>query len=115
MGHGSGVMEVTTNSSGNIQTIKLKEVPNTVTNLKKHIENNLSIRTDINNSFAVIEWQNNDAKTILSVYDLSGRCLKSIELEKNYHILDLNEFSSGSYIISISGENNTLSKQLIVK
>ncbi|HIF14210.1 MAG TPA: hypothetical protein EYQ86_02320, partial [Bacteroidetes bacterium] len=33
MGHGSGVMEVTTNSLGNIETIKLKEVPNTVTNV----------------------------------------------------------------------------------
>ena len=84
------------------------------TNIKKQSQKNLSIRTDINNSFAVIEWKSN-SDVQMSVFDMGGRCVKSIKPKNNYHILDLNEFSSGSYIVSIYNDNKTLSKQLVVK
>ena len=115
LGYGGGVMDVTADASGNIESIYLNNYSNPLVSSKTPEVNEMRVRTDINNSFAVVEWKNNDTETLLSVYDLGGRCLKSIALEKKYHILDLNEFSSGSYIISISGENTTLSKQLIVK
>lgn len=116
LGYGSGILETQADGAGNVSTVLLAEYTNSIVSVNEGKETYLKVRTDINNSFAAIEWNPNKNAESISVFDNMGRLIKSVKpLNSGYFILTLSEYTSGQYIVSVAFDNETISKPLMIQ
>ena len=117
LGYGAGILETEANSStGTIKRVLLADYAAPFTGIERKNSDFFKVSIDINQSFAAIEWSPNVESKSIQLLDQMGRVVKNIIPEqKAYHILDLNNFAKGQYIIQLNTANNSLSKKIIVQ
>lgn len=116
LGYGAGVMETTTDASGNVQTVKLAQFNGPLVSVEEKLDNYLKVRTDINNSFAAIEWNPEYLATSINVLDYAGRLiLKSEPKNTGYEMMSLSNLSNGQYIIQVFFGSNVINKKIMVQ
>tara|TARA_Y100001954_G_scaffold30301_1_gene27881 strand:+ start:3049 stop:4092 length:1044 start_codon:yes stop_codon:yes gene_type:complete len=118
LGYGSGILETEANSStGSVSRVFLAEYSSPPSSGIERMETNFfKVSMDFNQSFAAIEWSPNAESKSIQLIDHMGRVVENIIPEqKAYHILDLNNFAGGQYIIRLNTANNCLSKKIIIQ
>ena len=60
-----------------------------------------------------VETSMNNAQ--VSIIDITGRCVKSVELTENVSAINISDINNGVYFIMIQNENNRVVEKLVVR
>jgi len=97
----------------NKSTLSIGEVelgPNNIYNLKVY-------PNPSNGLFSIEVFIPNTEKSVLEVYDILGKKVKSVQIEKSIGLqtipLDLSKSASGEYIVVFKNSTNVIEKKII--
>lgn len=57
----------------------------------------------------------NAENTSLKVYNLLGECVYQTEIQNSFSTIDLSNYSKGSYLIRVEGNDNSITKMMVIE
>ena len=88
-------------------------IPHNINGIEKNIQEYVSIYQDKFEKLLHLRIINTE-KITLQIYDLSGKMVKKTQLQKGNNLLDMNQFSSGMYIVKLLINQRVFNKKFIL-
>ncbi|MBL4642996.1 MAG: T9SS type A sorting domain-containing protein [Flavobacteriaceae bacterium] len=86
-----------------------------VLGLSKEVKLDFALYPNPSTDFLVVQLPSGSLKAEISVFDVSGRLLKTSSITSSANKIDVQDLSTGMYILKIQSEGKTGSKQFIKK